>query len=115
MPWEPRRVVLFFLTMYLSRRTVAHMIRSISQPELECLFTGTGAPDADLARYASKLCMLLDLLNAADTPDALRIPGLSLHRHGKGKAATYSVSIGPDAVLVFQFENGFSNLRLEAM
>ena len=58
------------------------------------------------ADHADKIEHLLLLLNRASSPEALRLPGLRLHRLEPMSAELYAVEVDNRYRLVFRFEDG---------
>lgn len=58
------------------------------------------------ADHADKIEYLLLLLNRASSPEALRLPGLRLHRLEPKSAELYAVEVDNRYRLVFRFKDG---------
>ena len=69
-------------------------------------FFSTGDKSGIQPAYASKIGLILDLLNAAAIPDDLDFPGSDFHLLKGNLKEFYSVSISGNWRLIFKFEKG---------
>ena len=79
------------------------MIRTFRHPGLERFFTHSdrrGIP----AQFAGRLGRILDRLDAATTPEDMRLPGYRFHRLKGRRRNTYAVSVSGNWRLTFKFD-----------
>ena len=78
------------------------MIRSFAHKGLERFFT-TGSKAGINPQFAPKLSLQLARLNAATEPQAMDVPGYSLHELKGDQAGTWAVSVNGNWRLTFRF------------
>jgi toxin HigB-1 len=89
------------------------MIKTFKSKALEKLYHTGDAAGVPKARE-SKILMLLDLMEAADKPDDLAMPGTGFHRLKGNRKHQYSMSVSGNWRIVFEFNGeGFEAVNLE--
>lgn len=79
------------------------MIRSFAHKGLERFFV-SGLRDGIRPEHAMRLRLVLELIDAADSPYDLRYPGLRLHGlHGQ-RSGIWSVSVSANWRITFRFD-----------
>ena len=87
-----------------SRQTLQYfMIKSFSDKGLELFFL-TGKKSGIQAVHARRLQIILTLLNAVKTPQAMNAPGFGLHALKGNLKAHWAVTVNGNWRLTFKFE-----------
>jgi len=81
------------------------MIRSFKHEGLERFFLKGTKPGIQ-ARHATRLRLILGRLNALVGPQDMNLPGLYLHQLGGDRGGVWSVRVGGNWRVTFQFLDG---------
>ncbi len=88
------------------------MIKTFKSKALQKLYH-TGSSAGVPKERESKIVMLLDLMEAADKPDDLAMPGTGFHRLKGDRKGQYSVAVSGNWRIVFEFDGeGFIAVNL---
>lgn len=79
------------------------MIRSFAHKGLERFFA-TGSRNGIRADHSARLRLVLGLLDAAQSPTDMRLPGLRLHRLKGQRSEIWSVSVSASWRVTFRFD-----------
>jgi proteic killer suppression protein len=81
------------------------MIKGFRHKGLERFFR-TGSKVGIQAKHADRLRLILARLHAANGPEDMDLPGLSLHRLGGNRKDTLSAQVSGNWRVTFVFEDG---------
>ena len=81
------------------------MIRSFKSKALKLLAT-KGDPSKLKVPNVARVELILALLDAAESPQDMAVPGLDLHQLKGARRGTYSVSVSGNYRITFEFEDG---------
>ncbi|MDO8954838.1 MAG: type II toxin-antitoxin system RelE/ParE family toxin [Gammaproteobacteria bacterium] len=68
-------------------------------------FYETGSKAGINSEHVRRLTVILQLLNAAEEPDALNLPGLSFHKLTGQRKEHYSVRVNGNWRVIYKFDN----------
>jgi proteic killer suppression protein len=89
------------------------MIKTFKSKALRRLYHTGSSADVPKERE-SKIVMVLDLMEAADSPDDLAMPGTGFHRLKGHRKHRYSMYVSANWRIVFEFDGeGFGAVNLE--
>lgn len=69
------------------------------------LFFETGKKSGIIPEHANRLKVLLQVLDAADKPECMDLPGFNFHSLKGGLSGFYSISVRANWRLIFKFED----------
>lgn len=81
------------------------MIKSFKSKALEAFFYD-GEKKKIQAEHANRLSLILDLLNAAASPNDMNFPGSGFHPLKGDKKGEYAVKVSGNWRITFQFDSG---------
>ena len=81
------------------------MIHSFKHKGLKKLFE-TGVKSGLKQEHAKRITFVLALLETANSPDDMALPGLNLHELKGNRKGTYAVNISGNGRITFQIKNG---------
>lgn len=85
------------------------MIKSFKHKGLERLFT-KGSASGVQADHSSRIVLILDAVDAAETVKELDLPGFRLHRLKGNQRNLWSVRVSANWRITFEFENGDAHI-----
>ncbi len=81
------------------------MIERLRHKGLERLYVRNDARGVN-PQHVEKITLILTLLDAAETIEAMNVPSLRLHKLAGNRAEFWSVTVRANWLIIFRFENG---------